>query len=92
VIEVDLPGTANDQIVNVINEYYHPLFSGGGGQYDIAILELADELPPEVDRYEIYLGSNELFQVATRVGFGSVGARSDSSWISGSQTNWDESI
>lgn len=73
VIHVDLPGTANDEVVNVINEIYHPLFAGGGNYYDIAILELEHELHPDVDRYEIYLGSDELNQVATRVGFGASG-------------------
>lgn len=69
-IVVDLPGTANDEVVGVIGVYQHPLYRDNAIGYDIAILELAHELDPAVQRYDIYRDFDELGQTHHRIGFG----------------------
>ncbi len=49
---------------------HHSWTADFDNNYDIAILELAENAPAESDRYPIYTGSDEVGQVFEKVGYG----------------------
>lgn len=51
--------------------FIHPSWTADfDNNYDIAIVELAENAPPEADRYSVYTGSDEIGQVFEKVGYG----------------------
>ena len=51
--------------------FIHPNWTADfDNNYDIAILELAENAPPSADRYSVYTGSDEIGQVFEKVGYG----------------------
>jgi secreted trypsin-like serine protease len=60
-------------IVPIANYFIHPDWQGDFLGGDIAILELDAIAPETAQRYDIYRDTNEVFQVGTKVGYGSTG-------------------
>jgi secreted trypsin-like serine protease len=62
-----------DVILPVTNYFIHPDWQGDFLGNDIAILELGAIAPDTAQRYDIYRGTDEVFQVGTKVGYGNSG-------------------
>jgi Ca2+-binding RTX toxin-like protein len=57
--------------VEVKQVFIHPSWTADfDNNYDIAIIELAENAPAAADRYSIYTGSDEIGQVFEKVGYG----------------------
>jgi len=60
--------------IPVTNFFVHPNYNGDIIQgNDIAILELGNNAPANVEQYEIYRNSDEVGQIFTKVGYGQTG-------------------
>lgn len=55
---------------NIKKFILHPEYNFFDPNYDIAVFELAEELPEEIDRYDIYRGDDELGKIGDKVGYG----------------------
>jgi hypothetical protein len=62
-----------DVIVPIANYFIHPDWQGDFLGGDVAILELGAIAPDAAQRYDIYRGTDEVFQVGTKVGYGNSG-------------------
>ncbi|BAZ53315.1 peptidase S1 and S6 chymotrypsin/Hap [Nostoc sp. NIES-4103] len=73
IVGFESPILSNQRFLGIrASEFYiHPDWNG---EYlsgnDIAIIKLFQQAPPEIDRYDIYRGTDELNQVSTIVGYG----------------------
>ncbi|HEY9649712.1 MAG TPA: trypsin-like serine protease [Coleofasciculaceae cyanobacterium] len=75
-----LDGTANFGLSTgnlrrpIANFFVNESWTGNVYQgYDVAIVELRDFAPIEVERYDIYRGTNEVGRIGTKVGYGMSG-------------------
>lgn len=67
----NLPSNQRFEVISVNKFYIHPEWNGNyTNGNDIAIIELAQQASPEIDRYSIYQNADELGQVFTTVGYG----------------------
>lgn len=72
-LDLGLDELGLDETVNIDKFILHPEYSIFDGNNDIAIIELAEELPAEIDRYDIYRGDDEFGQIGYKVGYGGHG-------------------